>query len=133
MPIETSSATRQRLLETAEVLFYEEGFHTVGLDRVLAAVGISKQAFYRHFSSKEDLVLEVVRWHDRWWREQCRRLIRDMALCAGAGDPVAFSRELAMIFEGAFATRTLRRAEDVVPILRRMTATLFELRLPPTQ
>lgn len=192
VPIETSSPTRQRLLETAEVLFYEEGFHAVGLDRILAAVGISKQAFYRHFSSKEDLVVEVVRWHDRWWREQCRRLIReqagrdprrqlevlvdvmievldgqvfrgcffinavaqfpnpcdsihqaaveakdniealirDMALCAGADDPVAFSRELTMIVEGAFATRTLRRAQDVVPVLRRMTNKLFELRLP---
>ncbi|HEY2589411.1 MAG TPA: TetR family transcriptional regulator [Tepidisphaeraceae bacterium] len=101
VPVDTSSATRQRLLEAAEVLFYEEGFHAVGMDRLLAAVEISKQA-----------------------------LVRDLALCAGADDPVAFARELAMIFEGAFASRYLRRADDVVPILRRMTSRLFDQQLP---
>jgi AcrR family transcriptional regulator len=192
VPAEVTSGTRQRLLQAAEEMFYNEGFHAVGLDRILAAVGISKQGFYRHFSSKEDLVVEVIRWHDRWWREHCRQLIgeragheprrqletfaellievletagfrgcffinaiaqfpnkfdpihqaatdakdnlealvRDLALCAHADDPVALARELAMIFEGAFATRTLRRAEDVVPVLRRMVNNLFELRLP---
>jgi AcrR family transcriptional regulator len=79
VPVGDRSATRQRLLEAAEALFYDEGFHAVGLDRILNAVGISKQGFYRHFASKEDLVLEVIRWHDRWWRDHCRRLLADRA------------------------------------------------------
>jgi AcrR family transcriptional regulator len=61
------------------VLFDTEGFHAVGLDRILRAVGISKQAFYRHFESKEDLVAEVIHWHDRWWRDNCRKLLAQRA------------------------------------------------------
>ena len=37
-----ASSTRQRLIEVAHDLFYEEGFHTVGLDRILAEVGVTK-------------------------------------------------------------------------------------------
>jgi AcrR family transcriptional regulator len=193
VPVGDSSPTRQKLLETAEALFHAEGFHEVGLKRILREVGITKQGFYRHFDSKEDLVADVIRWHDRWWRDNCRQiladragpdarrqldafvgliiealegdvfrgcffmnavaqfpsksdpihqaalkakdnieaLVRDMALGAGADDPAAFARELSMIFEGGFATRHLRPPEDVVPVLRRMAAALFEQRLPP--
>ncbi|MBS0205252.1 MAG: TetR/AcrR family transcriptional regulator [Planctomycetes bacterium] len=79
VPVDDRSPTRQKLLETAEALFDTEGFHAVGLDRILRAVGISKQAFYRHFDSKEDLVAEVIHWHDRWWRDNCRKLLAQRA------------------------------------------------------
>jgi AcrR family transcriptional regulator len=193
VPIADASPTRQKLLQAAEALFDTEGFHSVGLDRILREVGITKQGFNRHFESKEDLVAEVLHWHDRWWRDNCRKLlaqragpdpraqldalvgllvevlegdvfrgcffinavsqfpsksdpihraaleakdnveamIRDMALAAGATDPAAFARELAIVFEGVFATRRLRPPQDVIPVLRRMAATLFAQRLPP--
>jgi AcrR family transcriptional regulator len=79
IPVDGSSPTRQKLLETAESLFHSEGFHGVGLKRILQEVGITKQAFYHHFESKEELVAEVLRWHDRWWREHCRQLLVERA------------------------------------------------------
>jgi len=79
VPVGDLSSTRQKLLETAEALFYAEGFHAVGLDRILRAVGITKQGFYRHFASKEDLVADVIHWHDRWWRDNCRQLLAHRA------------------------------------------------------
>lgn len=51
------SAARDRLLETATRLFYAEGVHTVGIDRIIAEAGIAKATFYRHFKTKEDLVV----------------------------------------------------------------------------
>ncbi|MFD3705218.1 TetR/AcrR family transcriptional regulator [Nocardia sp. NPDC058658] len=51
------SAARVRLLETATRLFYAEGVHTVGIDRIIAEAGIAKATFYRHFKTKEDLVV----------------------------------------------------------------------------
>jgi hypothetical protein len=63
-------------------------------------------------------------------KDNIEAMIRDMALGAGADDPRAFARELSMIFEGGFATRHLRPPEDVVPVLRRMAATLFGQHLP---
>ncbi len=60
------SATRQRLTEAALRRFYRDGFRNVGLDQVLADVGISKTAFYKHFSCKEDLVLAALEFQSRW-------------------------------------------------------------------
>ena len=49
--------TRQRLVEAATRRFYRDGFRSVGIDQILSDVGISKTAFYKHFESKEDLML----------------------------------------------------------------------------
>ncbi|MGW4353875.1 TetR/AcrR family transcriptional regulator [Nocardia sp. NPDC004582] len=51
------SEARERLLDTATRLFYAEGIHTVGIDRIIAEAGIAKATFYRHFKTKEDLVV----------------------------------------------------------------------------
>lgn len=63
------ASSRQRIIQTAHDLFYRLGFHAVGLDGILTEVGVTKTTFYNHFRSKEDLVAEVLRWHDRWWRD----------------------------------------------------------------
>jgi AcrR family transcriptional regulator len=51
-----TSAARERLLRTASELFYREGIHSVGVDRIIAEAGVTRATFYRHFPSKEDLV-----------------------------------------------------------------------------
>lgn len=51
------SEARERLLDTATRLFYNEGVHTVGIDRIIAEAGIAKATFYRHFKTKDDLVV----------------------------------------------------------------------------
>ncbi|TCJ90116.1 TetR/AcrR family transcriptional regulator [Nocardia alba] len=51
------SAARERLLDTATRLFYTEGVHAVGIDRIIAEAAIAKATFYRHFKSKDDLVV----------------------------------------------------------------------------
>ncbi|MDM4761569.1 helix-turn-helix domain-containing protein [Galbitalea sp. SE-J8] len=50
------SEPRARLLRTASDLFYREGIHAVGVDRIVAEAGVTRATFYRHFPSKEDLV-----------------------------------------------------------------------------
>ncbi|MGR6915311.1 TetR/AcrR family transcriptional regulator [[Actinomadura] parvosata] len=50
------SPARTRVLETATRLFYGEGVHTVGIDRIIAEAGVAKATFYHHFPSKDDLV-----------------------------------------------------------------------------
>ncbi len=68
--------TRERLLRAANDLFYSKGFLAVGVDEIIAAVGVTKTTFYNHFRSKEELVREVLRWHDRWWQLEFRALLR---------------------------------------------------------
>jgi AcrR family transcriptional regulator len=57
--------TRDRLIAAAGELFYAHGFQAVGLERLLTAVGITKTAFYKHFESKDDLILAVLEQRDR--------------------------------------------------------------------
>ncbi len=71
-----ASTTRERLIQTAHDLFYAEGFHMVGLDRILSEVGVTKTTFYKHFQSKDDLVSESLKWHDKWWRDTFMALLR---------------------------------------------------------
>jgi len=51
------SPVRERILGAAMALFYAEGIRAVSADRVLAAAGVSKVTFYRHFRTKDDLVV----------------------------------------------------------------------------
>lgn len=50
------SEPRERLLATASDLFYRDGIHAVGVDRIVAAANVTRATFYRHFPGKEDLV-----------------------------------------------------------------------------
>src|SRR5262245_58162280 len=54
------SQTREKLLEVALELFARSGFHAVGLDAIIDGAGVSKQTFYNHFESKDDLVVATL-------------------------------------------------------------------------
>lgn len=69
--------TRQRLVDAAVRRFYRDGFRSVGIDQVLADVGISKTAFYKHFESKEDLMLAVLEMQNRWLQDAFCTMIRE--------------------------------------------------------
>jgi AcrR family transcriptional regulator len=60
---ETSQA-RQRLLETADRLFYREGVRAVGIDRIIAEAEVAKMSLYKHFPSKDDLILAVLKYRE---------------------------------------------------------------------
>ncbi len=51
---------RERLLATAERLFYAEGFHATGIDRLVAEAGVARMTLYNHFPSKEALIEAVL-------------------------------------------------------------------------
>ncbi|PZE73511.1 TetR/AcrR family transcriptional regulator [Curtobacterium sp. MCBD17_013] len=62
----TSSArptggAKLRILETAARLFYEEGIRGVGVDRLIAEASVTKATFYKHYGSKDNLILAYVR------------------------------------------------------------------------
>ena len=183
--------TRSRLIEAAQDLFYREGFHAVGLDRLLTEVGVTKTTFYNHFASKEELVLEVMRARDQWWRHVFARrlqeragddpatqlravfdvldefiaaddfngclfvnvavefpaahtpphraaaehkelmglLLRDLALRAGATDPIGLAEELSLLMEGSYVTRQVGGNRQAAAIGRRAAMILLDRQL----
>jgi AcrR family transcriptional regulator len=52
-----AGSARTRILDTAAALFYEHGFHAVGIDLVIERAGVAKTTLYRHFPSKDDLIV----------------------------------------------------------------------------
>ncbi|WP_432172671.1 TetR/AcrR family transcriptional regulator [Streptomyces sp. Tue6028] len=64
------SEARERLLRTAGQLFYAEGIHTVGVDRLVAESKVTNATFYRHFRSKEDLAVAYIGSVDQAIRTQ---------------------------------------------------------------
>jgi len=71
-----ASAARERILHTAHDLFYRDGIRATGIDRMIAESGVAKLTFYRHFPSKNDLVLAFLdHRHARWmeWFEGALR------------------------------------------------------------
>jgi AcrR family transcriptional regulator len=66
----TVSEARTRLLNTATRIFYAEGIHSVGIDRIVAEAQVTRATLYRHFPSKEDLVLAYLKQADQGIRGQ---------------------------------------------------------------
>ncbi|WP_018549620.1 TetR/AcrR family transcriptional regulator [Streptomyces sp. LaPpAH-108] len=65
-----TSEARERLLSTATRIFYTEGIHSVGVDRIVAEAQVTRATLYRHFTGKEDLVLAYLTQADRELRAQ---------------------------------------------------------------
>jgi AcrR family transcriptional regulator len=76
--------TRQRLVSFAVKRFYRDGFRNVGLDQVLDDVGISKTAFYKHFDSKDSLMLAALEAQNVWLQNEFRQMIRKAGGLAAA-------------------------------------------------
>ncbi|MFJ8145550.1 TetR/AcrR family transcriptional regulator [Streptomyces sp. NPDC096048] len=66
----STSEARARLLGTATRIFYAEGIHSVGIDRITAEAQVTRATLYRHFSGKEDLVLAYLGQADQGIRGQ---------------------------------------------------------------
>jgi AcrR family transcriptional regulator len=52
---------RDRILKTAGNLFYKEGYRAIGIDRVIAEAEVAKATFYKHFPSKDDLIVAWIK------------------------------------------------------------------------
>ncbi|GAB2474011.1 TetR/AcrR family transcriptional regulator [Jatrophihabitans fulvus] len=64
------SAARERILTSADRLFYDEGIHAVGINRIVADAGVTLVTLYRHFPSKDDLIKAYLQRRARADREQ---------------------------------------------------------------
>jgi AcrR family transcriptional regulator len=59
-----TSDVRQRILETADRLFYQDGIRAVGIDRIIAEANVAKMSLYKHFPSKDDLILATLQYRE---------------------------------------------------------------------
>jgi AcrR family transcriptional regulator len=83
-PASRPSPARERLLTAATDLFYSEGIHSVGVDRILESAGVTRATLYKQFEGKEGLVLEYLRGEDAG----IRSLFTDAGAHAGSADEI---------------------------------------------
>lgn len=177
----TPTSARDRILDTAFRLFYARGIRAVGVDLIIAESGVAKATFYKHYRSKDELVLAYLDKVDGIWTGQlraaaeaagpgpadqlvglfdalgtaCRRdgyrgcafinaaaeampgtpvhdrtvahkqsvlaWVRDLAARAGAADPDALARSLALLLDGGLADGALA-ADPAAPAAAKETA-----------
>jgi AcrR family transcriptional regulator len=78
MPIELGDAApahaaigaKERILEASYELFSQHGTRAVGIDTIIARSGVAKMSLYRHFRSKEELVLAFLQRREVLWTRQ---------------------------------------------------------------
>lgn len=93
------SAARTRLIDTATRLFYEEGIHAVGVDRIIDEAAVTRATLYNQFGGKENLVLAYLRNEDQMLR----------AMFADAGGAVTDPAQLVdAVIDGIAADIRLR-------------------------
>jgi AcrR family transcriptional regulator len=95
-----AGATRRKIIEAADALFYGEGVRSVGVDAIAEKAGVTKRTLYYHFTSKDELIAEYLKarneptlnryraWLDRFegpLSERIRRMFDQVA--EFAGDP----------------------------------------------
>lgn len=74
-----TASKRDELVRKARDVFYENGFHATGMDKLVAETGISKTSMYKHFRTKEDLILAVLRLRDEEFRNWLTRRMEALA------------------------------------------------------
>lgn len=88
-PIQPIAHARVRILGTANRLFYDEGVHSVGVDRIIAESGVTKATFYKYYRSKELLMVAYLELRDNYTRELVHSVYRE------TNDPLERIRGLA--------------------------------------
>ncbi|WP_346233981.1 TetR/AcrR family transcriptional regulator [Parafrigoribacterium mesophilum] len=71
------SPAKQRILDTADTLFYSIGIHTVGIDRLIKESQVTKATFYKHYRAKDNLILEYVKHRHETERAEVETIVAD--------------------------------------------------------
>lgn len=68
-PRRGDGSVRERIIATAYDLFCHNGVRAIGVDRIVTEAGVAKMSLYKHFRSKDDLVLAVLERREELWTQ----------------------------------------------------------------
>jgi len=77
--MEVPAVGRDRLVATAVELCYRHGFNAVGVDQILAQAGVTKTTFYKHYESKDELIVAAIQMRDQWETQAWMRAVEKLA------------------------------------------------------
>jgi AcrR family transcriptional regulator len=77
--MKAATTSKEKLFQTAARLFYQHGYRAIGVDTIAAESGIGKMTLYRHFPSKDDLIVAFLRHSDDEFWEYFEQSTKDAA------------------------------------------------------
>ena len=116
---------RGRILETAYDLFYREGIRAVGVDQLIAASSVTKATFYKHYRSKDNLILEYISARHRRFRDEFESMVTESEDAATALRSIvdAAAKEITRAgFRGCAFNNAAAEFPDPLHPLRRIVA-----------
>lgn len=69
------SKPRERILNTAMILFHMQGYNSTGINQIIEDAAVSKASFYQHFKSKDDLCIEFLNKRYAYWVSELESFI----------------------------------------------------------
>ncbi len=75
--MKTEATPKVKLFQTAARLFYQHGYRAIGVDTIAAESGIGKMTLYRHYLSKDDLIVAYLQDSNRIFWDQFEQIIKD--------------------------------------------------------
>jgi AcrR family transcriptional regulator len=76
-PMKTTFTPKEILFQTASRLFYQHGYRSIGVDTIAAESGIGKMTLYRHYPSKDDLIVSYLHYSNGEFWEDFEQSIKD--------------------------------------------------------
>ncbi len=116
MSVTQSSDARERIIATAYELFTRRGIRDVGVDEVVEKANVAKTTLYRHFPSKDELVLAFLDEREQQWTVE----IVDRRSAERAEDPEGQLLAIFDVFDDWFHRRTDYEACSFVKVLMEM-------------
>ena len=81
--MKTEITPKEKLFQTAAHLFYQNGYRAIGVDTIAAESGIGKMTLYRHYPSKDDLIVAYLQDSNRLFWEQFEQITKDAPTARG--------------------------------------------------
>lgn len=75
--MDAEATPKEKLFQTAARLFYQHGYRAIGVDTIAAESGIGKMTLYRHYPSKDDLIVAYLRDSNQLFWDQFEQITQD--------------------------------------------------------
>jgi AcrR family transcriptional regulator len=75
--VKKPEAAKDKLFQTAADLFYRKGYRAIGVDTLAAESGIGKMTLYRHYPSKDDLIVAYLKESDQTFRDRFEEVTKE--------------------------------------------------------
>ncbi|MYY26511.1 TetR/AcrR family transcriptional regulator [Elizabethkingia anophelis] len=69
------NSPRERILDTAAILFHQQGYNSTGINQIISEAKVAKASFYQHFKSKDDLCAAFLNTRHYYWFGELQKFV----------------------------------------------------------